>query len=820
MGIVQSFRHAIRRLWQARLWSAAAVASLALGIGSAVAIFSLVNGTLAKPLAYREPDRLVFVREVVDKLRAMYPTVPVNIHHFRFWREHAGSCETMAAFVAGSATLGGGGGPEVVDVAETTANLFTVLGSPPRAGRTFLAGEERPGRNRVVVITDGLWHRRLGGAPGVVGSSLLLDGEPHTIVGVLPPSFRFPRREDLGALARLGERVEVFRPLGQIYDGWGGDYDYSVVARLRPGVSPSRARAELDLLQRRIDREHRLREGLGVTVRPLQEVMAAPVRAGLYALLAGVGLLLAIVCVNLANLVLARSSVRARELAIRAALGASRASLEREVVAETLILAMLGGLLGTLAARAALGAFVAAAPVDLPRLDEVSVDARAVVFALALATVCGLLSGLFPARRIAAADPQGVLRAESHTLSEGRRALRLREVLVGCEVGLSSLLLVLAGLLVSSLLHLLRVDMGFRGDHAAAIALQLPQPRSKTERTAAFERALDQVRSLPGVRAAAYVSKLPLTGEVNVNQAQPEGTGEEGAGADPTSLTPIEINVRLVSARYFETLGIPLLRGRDVRPGDAGNAGAAGVGVAVISERLAARLWPGRDPIGRRFSTGSGVGKVEVIGVVKDVHGARLEQGTTPMAYVPYWRHGWPTGNIVIRTAMPPEAVLHAAAARIRAADPEVAVRAMRTMDEVVAASVSQRRFQTQLAAGFAVSALLLAALGIFGVVSYGVAQRRTEIGIRMALGARLGEVVRLVFGRGFRPVLLGLAGGLLAAVPAGRLVQNLLFGISAADPLTMSAVALVLILVAAAACLAPALDAARTDAAVVLRAG
>jgi predicted permease len=814
MGIVQSLRHAVRRLWQARLWSAAAVTSLALGIGSAVTIFSLVNGTLARPLAYREPDRLVFVREVVDKLRAVYPTVPVNIQHFRFWREHAGACETMAAFVASSATLSGGGGTEVIDVAETTADLFTVLGVRPRAGRAFLAAEEQPGRNRVVVIADRLWHRRFGGDSGIVGSTLLLDGEPHTVVGVLPASFRFPRREDLGALARLGERVEIFRPLGQAGEGWGGDYDFSVLARLRPGVSPSRARAELDLLERRIDREHQLREGLGVTVRPLQEVMAAPVRAGLYALLGGVGLLLAIVCVNLANLVLARSGVRARELAIRAALGASRASLEREVVAETLVLAMLGGLLGTLAARAALAAFVAAAPVDLPRLDEASVDARAVAFALALSTVCGLLSGFFPARRIAAADPQEVLRAASHTLSEGRRALRLREALVGCEVGLSSLLLVLAGLLVSSLLHLLRVDMGFRGGHAVAVGLQLPQLRSKPERTAAFERALEQVRSLPGVSSAAYVSKLPLTGESNVNQVQLEGADQEGTEADPTSLTRIEINVRLVSARYFETLGIPLLRGRDVQPGDADRR------VALVSARLAAKLWPGRDPLGRKLSTGSGVGKVEVIGVVKDVHGARLEQGTTLMVYAPFWRYGWPAGDVVIRTAMAPEAILRAAAGRIRAADPAVAIRSLRTMDEVVSDSVSRRRFQAQLAAGFAASALLLAALGIFGVVSYGVSQRRTEIGIRMALGARLGEVVRLVVGRGFRPVLLGLAGGLGAAVPAGRLVQNLLFGISAADPLTMSAVALLLLLVAAAACLAPALDAARTDAAVVLRAG
>ncbi|HYL04987.1 MAG TPA: ADOP family duplicated permease, partial [Thermoanaerobaculia bacterium] len=762
--------------------------------------------------AYQAPDRLVFIREVVAELRAVYPTLPVNIQHFRFWRDHDRSCERMAAFVSGSTTLTGGGKPEVLDIAEVTSGLFSVLGVQPRAGRSFLAGEEQPGRNRVVLITDRLWHRRFGASPAV-GATLLLDGVPHTVVGILPPSFRFPHRDDLGPLARLGDRVDLFRPLGETEEGWGGDYDFSVIARLRPGVTLPRARVELDLLEARIDKEHQLGQGLRVTVRKLQDAMTAPVRAGLYALLCGVGLLLLIVCVNLANLVLARCSVRARELAIRAAIGASRASLEREVMIETLMLSALGGLLGVIAARAALAAFVAAAPVDLPRLDEVSIDSWALAFAFGLAVACGLLSGLLPARRIAAADPQGVLRAESLALSESRRALRLREVLVGCEVGLSSLLLVLAGLLVSSLVHLLRVDKGFLVERAVAVTLQVPHLHSKPERTRFFERTLEQLRALAGVRSAAYVSKLPLTGESNVNQVQLEGA-DQGAALDPTSMTQIEINVRFVSAQYFATLGIPLLRGRDFEPGDADHA------VALVSARLAAKLWPGRDPIGRKFSTGSGVGKVAVIGVVKDVHGSRLEQGTTLMAYVPYWRRGLAYGSVVVRTALPPAAIERAVASRIRAADPDVAVPAMRTMSELVSDAVSQRRFQMRLAAGFALSALLLAALGIFGVVSYGVSQRRTEIGIRMALGGQMAHVVRLVLGGGLRPVFLGLAAGLAAAIPCGRLVQSLLFGITAADPLTMLGVALLLTAVSAAACLAPALDAARTDAAVVLRAG
>ena len=428
----QPLRHAIRRLGRDRLLSGVGVLSLALGIGAASAIFSLVNAAVLRPLAYPQPDRLVFLREVVPELRSVYPTMPVNVQHFLFWRRHARATAGLAAFETGAATLTGAGEPLRLDTAEVTADFFSVLGVQPQAGRGFLADEERPGRNHVAVITDRLWHERFGASPGLVGSAILLGGVPHTVVGVLPASFRFPRKDDLGPLARLGERVDLFRPLGEVGEGWAGDYDFNVFARLRPGASAAQAAAELDLLENRVGREHQLAAGLRVAVVPLREVLAAPVRTGLLALLAGVGLLLVIVCANLANLVLARSTARARELAIRIALGASRASLERAMLAETLLLAAAGGLLGIAAAGAALRAFVAAAPVDLPRLDEVSVDARAWLFAFALSVACGVVSGLLPARRIAALDPQAALRAAGHTFTGSRQALRLREALVGC----------------------------------------------------------------------------------------------------------------------------------------------------------------------------------------------------------------------------------------------------------------------------------------------------------------------------------------------------------------------------------------------------
>ncbi len=360
--VPQPVRQALRRLAHDRLLSGVAVLSLALGIGAAGAIFSLVNAAVLSPLPYRHADRLVLVREVVPELRGVYPTVPVNIQHFQLWRRQARATESMAAFETGAATLTGAGEPLRLDTAEVTADLFRVLGVQPRLGRDFLAEEERPGRNRVAIVSDRLWRERYGASPSLVGSAILLGGVPHTVVGVLPPSFHFPKKDDLGPLARLGERIDVFRPLGEVDEGWAGDYDFNVFARLRPGATVAQAAAELDLLENRIGREHQLAAGLRAAVAPLQEVMAAPVRTGLFALLAGVGLLLLIVCANLANLVLARAAGRSRELSIRLALGASRASLEREVLLETLLLAAAGGLLGIGAAGAALRAFVAAAP--------------------------------------------------------------------------------------------------------------------------------------------------------------------------------------------------------------------------------------------------------------------------------------------------------------------------------------------------------------------------------------------------------------------------------------------------------------------------
>jgi putative ABC transport system permease protein len=811
-AISQDLRFAARTLRRAPVFTIVAVLSLAFGTGAATALFSLVDAVVLKPLAYREPGRLVFVREVVPPLAHIYPTLPVNYQHYRFWRQQAGSFDGLAAITGSTVTLRSGGEPEQVGAAEVTANLFDLLGVPLQRGRSFEPGEEERDRPRPAIITDGLWRRRFGGLDSILGQTVQIGAGQCTIVGVLAPSFRFPRKADLGPLSRLPERPELFLPIREFLTGWGGDYDYLVIGRLRPGVPLARGAAELNLLESRIAKDHDLSTDLHVHARPLQEVISSPVRTSLTVLLAAVLVLVLIVCVNLANLLLARGSARAREYSLRVALGAARGRLLISALVETLLLSCAGGVLGILAAYAALGLFVSAAPVDLPRLDEVQIDGRVLAFALGLTLACGLLFGLLPALRLSRTDPQSVLRGESRTASGSRHGLRLREWLVGGEVALSTLLLVLAGLLVSSLWHVLTIDRGFTGGAALDVALNLGGRYQRTKERAAFlDLAAERLRALPGVRAVGVINRVPLTGESNVNSVRTDSSAD--GALDPRTRQLVMTNVRFVNEDYFSAIGLPLVRGRLLESADRDRS------VAVVSERLAAKLWPGQDPIGRVIlSAGSGVKQSAVVGVVADVHGAQLERDPTLMIYVPFWSQAFQVSDLVVRAApggrVAPEEVRRA----IRAIDPGIPAPRMRTMDEIVAESVAQRRFQMRVAAGFAVSALLLAALGIYGVVAYGVALRRRELGIRMALGARAGQVRRLVVWQGLRPVIIGLVCGLTAALAAGSLVRTLLFGVQATDGLTLASVAAGLALVATIACLLPAHSAARIHPSAVLR--
>jgi predicted permease len=810
-GLAQDLRSALRGLRRSPAFTTVAILSLALGIGGAVTLFSLVDAVVLKPLAYRDPGRLLFVREVVRPLQHAYPTLPVNYQHFRFWRENARSFESIAALMSGGAVMTGKGEPEEIAIGFVSANFFDTLGVAPRLGRAFRPEEEQPNSPRGIVITDGLWHRRFAASPAILGEKVVLASHPFEVVGVLPPDFRFPKNNDLGPMARLAERTDAFVPIQSYLQGWGGDYDYIVFGRLREGVTERQGRAELDLLERRVVENHRdaVEEGLRVETWPLQDIIVSPVRASLTILLSAVLVLVLIVCVNLANLLLARGSARAREYATRIALGASRGSLIVSALIETLLLSLAGGVLGILGAMTAVIAFARLAPIDLPRADEARVDTPAVAFAFGLALICALLFGLLPALRVSRADPQSVLRGESRGATAARGGLQLREWLVGGEVALSTLLLVLAGLLVSSLWHVLHVDRGFATEHVLIVTPTMPATYRAAEVGAFFDRAVNALRALPGVRSADAVNRPPLAGESSVNDVSIDGS-KDGA-LEPGSRQSVEVNDRFVSDEYFSTAGIPLLRGRGFEPADRNR------NVAAISARLAAKLFPGQDPLGHTVSSGSRIADARIVGVVGDVHTSNLEGEPTPIIYVPFWKGG-NVSDLLVRCAGDPAGMEATIRRAIQSLDSGVPAPKMRTMQEVVDRSVAQRRFEMEIAGGFGIAAMVLAALGIYGVVAYGVALRRRELGVRMALGARAAEVRALVLRRGLRPVIAGLCAGLIAALAAGHLVRALLFGVAAADPLTLGGAATMLASVAIAACLLPAYRAAAIDPARILR--
>ncbi len=813
--IHQDLRYAIRMTRRSPGFTVVAVASTAGGIAAATVVFSLVQSVLLEPLPYRDADRIVYIREVVPPLAHLYPTLPVNAQHFRTFAREARAFDGIGAVNPDTVTLTGAGEPERIDLVEASADLLPLLGVTPQIGRGIEAADERE-RSRIAVISYSLWQRRFGGAADVLGRTLVLNGLPHTIVGVLPASFWFPSGADLGPLARLGKAVDLIRPLGSatwLSEGWGGDYDLIVLARLRSGVSPDHARAELDGIASRIVAEHRgVSAGLHVAIDPLQTTITSPVRRGLYLLLLSVLALLAVVCVNLAALLLARMTGRAREFSIRTAIGAGRARLFQQVVLETLLLVSAGGALGIALAVTAVRALGSSGLLDLPRGTLVEVDGSVARFAILLVFASALLVAWLPAAHLAGSDPQPLLRATTGAIAGTRRARRLRGWLVGAEMALSTLLVIGAGLLVASLARVLHVERGFQAQHAIATRVTIPESRypSADTRTAFFERSLRELRRLPGVTSAAFVSGLPLTGESQVNGIQLEGSDAEAL--DPATKELVIVNVRFVSPEYFETLGIPIVAGRRLDWSDRSRR------VVVVSQQLAGKVWPARDPIGRRFATGSGVGQVEVIGVVGDVHNGSLEGPATPIVYVPFWTRGPLWGDLVVSTAIDERALAPDVRRAVWTVDPAVPVSAMRTIADVVSEAVKRRRFQMQLTVGFAAAALFLTMLGIYGVVAYSAAQRRKEIGVRMALGAHRRDILISTIGAGLLPVTLGLIVGLALALLGGRFIGGLLFGVGPHDPVVISTTLAVLGAVGLTATLLPARNATRIDPLEVLR--
>ena len=800
-------RSAIRSLLRDRGFAATVILSLALGIGANTAIFSLIDGILLRPPAYRQPDRLVSIWQIIPKFAKSYPTLPTNVAIFKVWQQQLTTIESVAMARENSFNFTGSGNPEQIHGALVSSSWFHTFGVEPRMGRDFAPNEEQKGHEKVVIISESLWRRRFQSDPAIIGRKILLDGKPHDIIGVAPASFVFP-----GSPARLGggtaKATEIYKPIG--YEPADlkvrlGDMNYWTTARLKPGVSLSRARSELNVLQAAIDRQIEGNFDLHASMESLVESMVGSSRQGLLLVMGAVGAVLLVLIVNLANLSLARAAGRARDAAIRTALGASQARLVRQSLVESVILSAAGGTLGILLAWWGVNALVAAAPVDLPRLSEVHMDWRVLLFALAISLAAGIAFGVLPALRSAWTAPIEALKSGSRSNTEGRGGLRLRNLLVSLEVGLSAALLVTAGLLIASFTRVVNVDRGFQVDRVLALDLSLLQTKysEPPQRTAFFDRLLQKAAALPGVQSISLTSALPLSGEQWIDLISREKETR------PLSELPAS-NVRFISPAYFRTLGVELRDGRVFEERDRNSK------VAIISASLAKRLWGDENPIGRRLVSNDA--PLEVVGVTPDFRSTSLDHDPVNMLYVPYWQRPRLGASLLLRTAMDPRQIAAAARAAVWEIDSEATIPEVRTLQEVMSDSVAQRRFQMLLVALFAAAAMGLAAIGTYGVLSYAVTRRSGEMGIRMALGAGQGQVLAMILRQGMIPVVAGLLAGSAAALGVGRYLGSLLYQVSPRDPAAFAASAAVLLAVSVAACLIPARRATRVNPVEALR--
>ena len=794
----QDLRYGLRTMRREPGFAAVAVLTLALGIGANTAIFSVVNAVLLRPLPYRDPARLVTVLHDGWK-----PVAPAN---FLDWREQTGSFESIAAAQLWGLTLTGLDRPEQLEVLQTSPEMFHLLGVDAALGRTYGAGEDQPGRDHVVVLSHGFWQRRFGGARDVVGRQVTLDGETYTVVGVMPPEFQFAPFWATHAEAwlplNLGKRVNDRR--GQ---------SLRVFARLKPGVTLTQAQAEMEAVNRRLAEQHPSEnEGLTVAVDPLHEKVVGSSRPALLIILGAVGFVLLIACANVTNLMLAKSAMRQREIAVRIALGAGRWRVVRQLLTESLLLAVAGGGAGLLLAYWSNTALAALGPDTLPRVRTASLDPNVLLFTLGLSVCVGLLFGLAPALRSTKSDLTESLKSRAQGSARGRRHERVRQLLVVGEVAVSLVLLVGGGLMMRSFLRLTSVDPGFdpHGVTTATVRLAGPRYATQEQRATFFQRLTTQLGTLPGVKSASAINHIPLGGDVWTF-----GFTVEGRPAPPDAERPGAV-YRVVRPDYFRAVGAALLKGRDFTERDD----ASSIGVVIVNEALARRQWPGDEPLGKRIVlNGESPKSREVVGVVKDLKQGEWASQPQPEMYLPHLQDSSARSmTLVVRGAQGAPELGPELRRVVWEIDRDLPVSQVRSMDEVVAESVGQQRFNTLLIGLFAATALILASVGVYGVMSHAVAQRTHEIGVRMALGARGRHVLGMVIGQGLVLTLVGLAVGLAGAMALMRVMNSLLYEVSATDPLVFGGVAAVLLLTALVACYVPARRAMKVDPVIALR--
>jgi putative ABC transport system permease protein len=799
----QDIRYAIRLLLKRPGFTVIAIVALALGIGANTAIFSVVNTVLLRPLPFNEPDRLVWFWEVQPRLY----TAPFSPADFLDYQAQNQSFEEMSAFRQMSFNLTGGDQPERINGAIVSASFFSILRAAPAQGRGFLPEDGTAGAARVGIVSHGFWQNRTGGDPNLIGKAITLSGESVTIIGIMPPDFNYPNRVEVW----VNPRQVVPEPFSTFTENVitirGGHY-LSVIGRLKPGISLPQAQADIDTVVSDLQQKHNSNHYVHLVT--LHEQTTGNTRPVLLVLLGAVGFVLLIACANVANLMLARATARSKEIAIRTALGASRARVIRQLLTESLLLAVAGGAIGLLLGSWGVDLIVAISPPDTPRLAEIGMDSQVFLFTLVVSLVTGLLFGLAPALTASKPDLNETLKEGVRGGSDGGRMGRMRAVLVVAEVALSLVVLIGAGLLVKSFTRLQDVNPGFDPANLLRFSVSLPGKRygEPSDRRQFSEQLIERLKSLPGVQGVALANDLPIEGDDTTSY--PTVEGGEAAAADDRFL----IGRHVINTEYFRALGISLLRGREFTSSDIEGAPP----VTIINDLAARRLWPDEDPIGKRLRFGGQESPwLEVVGIVADVKHNGLDAEPSLETYSPYAQETTPYLSVAVR-AVDPASLAATVRREVQAIDKDQPIYDVMTMEKILSTSVAPRRLSMVLFSLFAAVAMLLAAVGIYGVMSYSVTQRTREIGIRMALGANSRDVVRMVVGQGMKLAVIGIVVGFGTALALTRLMASLLYGVSATDPVTFAAISLLLTSVALLANYVPARRATKVDPMIALR--
>jgi putative ABC transport system permease protein len=797
--------------------TALAVLTLGIGIGATTTIFSVVNAVLIRPLLYKDADRLVMLWATQPELKLPIDKLPISGGDFTDWRKHARSFESISGLDSVSYNLTGSGDPERLDASRVTDNFFQMMGVNPFLGRTFLPGDANPGAEPLVILSYGLWQNKFGANRDILGQTLKLNNKNYTVVGVMPPDFQFPSASDLPSYFEFPPRAQIWTPLVLTEQRTANrrNRDLAVIARLKPGVSLSQAQEEMNAISLGLEQQHPENKNWGVRLLPLQRQIVGNLRGVLLILIGAVGFVLLIACVNVANLLLARAVVRHKEISVRMALGANRLRVVRQLLIESLMLALLGSVVGIILAYAALPLLLTLSPTSVVRPEAIGVDLRVLGFTFLMTLATGIIFGMFPAVQSTKLNLNEMLKEEGRGSTGGLHRSRLRSLLVIAEVALALVLLIGAGLLIRSFSRLLDVHIGFNAQNVMTGEVILPPSgyAEKHQQLAFFQQVLERLRGLQGVEQAGIVSFLPLKGEAGFEKFTVEGQPLPPQGQEPV------LSIRVASASYFPAMGIPLLKGRLITDADTQNTPR----VAVINAQMARTVWLNEDPLGKRVKVGSGEAThgwegalFEVVGVVGDVK-SLLDAEAKPQIYFSYLQTPLSSMSIAVKAATPMAGVA-AMRSAVGSLDKDQPIFNVKSMEQYLSESTAQRRFSVVVLSIFGAVAVTLAAVGLYGLMAYSVMQRKHEVAVRMALGAQRSDVLKLVLKQGLILVVIGLIIGLIAAFALTRLLENLLFEISTTDPITFVLIALLLMLVALCAIIFPALRATRINPLVALR--